>query len=225
MTAHRGIEDPAAVEGTDIDKERAFNAAFRYMRNRIAAFIALPLKSIDALSLRAKLREIGRLDGATDAGIGVIRMMTTSATALRAGPLAPGDFRRLVDWLDAEGLPSGDLGEAGVRLFAFQEGDTAIGYAGLEIYGTPTRCCVPWSSIRRGVAPGSGRSIVGATLAEARRLGATRVFLLTNTARTYFERLGFAAIDRASAPETILSTRQAAGLCPSSAPLMIKALA
>ena len=41
--------------------------AFRYMRNRIAAFVALPLKSLDGLSLKAKLREIGRLDGATDA--------------------------------------------------------------------------------------------------------------------------------------------------------------
>jgi arsenate reductase len=70
MSAHWGIEDPAAVEGTDIDKGRAFNEAFRYMRNRIAAFVALPLKSLDALSLKAKLREIGRLDGATDAAIG-----------------------------------------------------------------------------------------------------------------------------------------------------------
>jgi arsenate reductase len=70
MTAHWGIEDPAAVEGTDIDKERAFNAAFRYMRNRIAAFVALPLKSVDALSLSAKLRAIGRLDGATDTSSG-----------------------------------------------------------------------------------------------------------------------------------------------------------
>ena len=70
MTAHWGIEDPAAVEGTNIDKERAFNQAFRYMRNRIAAFVALPLKSLDALSLKAKLSEIGRLDGATDAAAG-----------------------------------------------------------------------------------------------------------------------------------------------------------
>ena len=70
MTAHWGIEDPAAVDGTNIDKERAFNQAFRYMRNRIAAFVALPLKSLDALSLKARLSEIGRLDGATDAAAG-----------------------------------------------------------------------------------------------------------------------------------------------------------
>jgi arsenate reductase len=65
MTAHWGIEDPAAVVGTEIEAERAFNDAFRYLRNRIQAFVALPLKSIDALSLKARLAEIGHLDGAT----------------------------------------------------------------------------------------------------------------------------------------------------------------
>ena len=65
MTAHWGIEDPAAVEGTDIEKEAAFVAAFRYLKNRIGVFTNLPLRSIDKLSLGTKLREIGRLDGAT----------------------------------------------------------------------------------------------------------------------------------------------------------------
>lgn len=66
MTAHWGIPDPAAVEGTDLEKQAAFNEAFRYLRNRIGAFVNLPIKSIDKLALGAKLREIGRMDGATD---------------------------------------------------------------------------------------------------------------------------------------------------------------
>ena len=65
MTAHWGIEDPAAVEGTDIQKEAAFVTAARYVRNRIAAFVALPIKSLDTLSLNKKLREIGALEGAS----------------------------------------------------------------------------------------------------------------------------------------------------------------
>ena len=65
MTAHWGIEDPAAVGGTDIQKKAAFVTAFRYLKNRIAAFTSLPLSSIDQLSLGTKLREIGRLAGAT----------------------------------------------------------------------------------------------------------------------------------------------------------------
>jgi arsenate reductase (thioredoxin) len=65
MTAHWGIEDPAAVEGTDIDKERAFAQAFRYLRNRITAFIALPIQGLDRISLTARLYEIGTMEGAT----------------------------------------------------------------------------------------------------------------------------------------------------------------
>ncbi len=65
MTAHWGIEDPAAVEGTDLEKEAAFVTAARYVRNRIAAFVALPIRSLDNLSLNKKLREIGALEGAS----------------------------------------------------------------------------------------------------------------------------------------------------------------
>ena len=65
MTAHWGIEDPAEAVGSDLEKEAAFVAAFRFLRNRIVAFTSLPLTSIDRLSLGTKLREIGRSDGAT----------------------------------------------------------------------------------------------------------------------------------------------------------------
>ena len=70
MTAHWGIEDPAAVEGTDIEKEAAFVTAFRQMRNRIAAFSALPVKSLDRMSLKARLDAIGQLEGATQRAAG-----------------------------------------------------------------------------------------------------------------------------------------------------------
>ena len=65
MSAHWGIEDPAAVEGTDLEKERAFNLAFRYLRNHITQFTALPIKSLDKLTLLNRLREIGEGAGAT----------------------------------------------------------------------------------------------------------------------------------------------------------------
>jgi arsenate reductase len=65
MTAHWGIEDPAAVEGTDIQKEAAFVAAFRYMKNRISLFTALRLASIDRMALGTKLRDIGNSEGST----------------------------------------------------------------------------------------------------------------------------------------------------------------
>ena len=65
MTAHWGIEDPAAVEGSDIEKERAFVTAFKYLKNRISVFVSLPIQSLDKMALRGKLLDIGRLDGAT----------------------------------------------------------------------------------------------------------------------------------------------------------------
>ena len=65
MTAHWGIEDPAAVKGTDIQKEAAFVLAARYVRNRVSAFASLPIRSLDRMSLSAKLHEIGTLEGAT----------------------------------------------------------------------------------------------------------------------------------------------------------------
>ena len=64
-TAHWGIEDPAAVEGSDIDKERAFNEAFRLMKNRISLFLALPMASLAPLALSARLKDIGRIEGAS----------------------------------------------------------------------------------------------------------------------------------------------------------------
>ncbi|MGQ4274158.1 arsenate reductase ArsC [Terrihabitans sp. B22-R8] len=65
MTAHWGIEDPAAVKGTEIERQTAFVTAFRYLRNRTAIFAALPFASLDRSSLRTRLIEIGQSDGAT----------------------------------------------------------------------------------------------------------------------------------------------------------------
>jgi arsenate reductase (thioredoxin) len=65
MTAHWDIEDPAAVEGSDIEKERAFVQAFKFLKNRISAFLSLPLPSIDGMALRHRLNAIGALEGAS----------------------------------------------------------------------------------------------------------------------------------------------------------------
>ena len=60
MTAHWGIEDPAAIEGDVEQQRRAFRDAFVFLQRRISLFLALPLESIDELSLQTRLREIGR---------------------------------------------------------------------------------------------------------------------------------------------------------------------
>jgi arsenate reductase len=60
MTAHWGLPDPAAVEGSDLDKANAFRETFRALERRIGLFQALPISSLDRLSLTHKVREIGK---------------------------------------------------------------------------------------------------------------------------------------------------------------------
>jgi len=59
MTAHWGIEDPAVVEGTIEQQQRAFNAAFRALDARLRLFVSLPLESLDRLALQRQLNSIG----------------------------------------------------------------------------------------------------------------------------------------------------------------------
>lgn len=65
MTAHWGIEDPAAIAGPEFKQEAAFEDALRFLRNRIGAFMNLPLSSIDRMSLNSRLEGIGAMDGTT----------------------------------------------------------------------------------------------------------------------------------------------------------------
>ena len=60
MTAHWGLPDPAATEGNEAERRLAFAETLRMLSNRIRAFVNLPLKSLDKLSLQTRLREIGR---------------------------------------------------------------------------------------------------------------------------------------------------------------------
>ena len=60
MTAHWGVEDPAAVEGKDPEKWLAFRKAFRELENRIRIFVNLKISSLDRLSLQSRLQEIGK---------------------------------------------------------------------------------------------------------------------------------------------------------------------
>lgn len=60
MTAHWGMPDPAALQGTDTEKALAFADTLRMMTNRISVFVSLPMKFIDKLSLQRRLDEIGK---------------------------------------------------------------------------------------------------------------------------------------------------------------------
>ena len=65
MTAHWGVPDPAEAKGTPAEVALAFKVAYRMLHHRIAIFTALPLRSLDQLTLQSRLREIGRMTNAT----------------------------------------------------------------------------------------------------------------------------------------------------------------
>jgi arsenate reductase len=60
MTAHWGIPDPAAVQGTEKDIERAYREAFMTLDRRITLFLCLPLATIDKLAIKKEIDNIGR---------------------------------------------------------------------------------------------------------------------------------------------------------------------
>ena len=61
MTAHWGIEDPAAFVGAEDKQRRLFRAVYGMLENRIKIFASLPIRSLDRLSLQGRLQEIGRV--------------------------------------------------------------------------------------------------------------------------------------------------------------------
>ncbi|MDX2220196.1 MAG: arsenate reductase ArsC [Burkholderiales bacterium] len=62
ISAHWGVPDPAAIEGSDEEKRRAFLTTLAQMQRRIEILVNLRLSSLDRLSLQKKLQEIGRID-------------------------------------------------------------------------------------------------------------------------------------------------------------------
>jgi arsenate reductase len=65
LTAHWGVADPSSVKGSELEVARAFQEAYRLLYRRVELFAALPVRGLDTLTLKAKLREIGREEGAT----------------------------------------------------------------------------------------------------------------------------------------------------------------
>ena len=65
MTAHWGVPDPAEARGTPAEVALAFKDTYRMLHQRIAIFTALPIRSLDQLSLQRRLDDIGRMEGAT----------------------------------------------------------------------------------------------------------------------------------------------------------------
>jgi amino-acid N-acetyltransferase len=147
------------------------------------------------------------------------------APPLVAIPLAAWEREGLGAALKGAGLPADDIAQADRHFWRFSfADDIPAGFGGLEMHGTDAlmRSITTLPPLR---GRGFGRAIVRALEAEAVMLKCQSVFLLTTSAQTFFEKLGYAAIDRAGVPATIRATAQFAALCPQTAAVMLKRLA
>jgi GNAT superfamily N-acetyltransferase len=140
---------------------------------------------------------------------------------LRGEPLRSDEIEAFRLALVEAGLPADDIAATGVQPFRFERNLKPVGYGALEVYGSTVllRSIIVATDAR---GEGVGRAITEWLLAHAGALGAERAFLFTTNARAYFEEIGFEVVGRSKAPESILTTRQAIGLCPASTVLLTR---
>lgn len=121
-------------------------------------------------------------------------------------------------------LPADDLSETTLGNFVLAiSDDRIVGVCGIERFGSDGLIrSLAVDPARRGQR--LGERLVAANEAKAKAAGIARLYLLTTTARDYLQRLGYADIDRASAPEAVRTHPQFRGLCPASAKCMVKRL-
>jgi N-acetylglutamate synthase-like GNAT family acetyltransferase len=151
--------------------------------------------------------------------------MAVAASHLVAMPLAAWERDGLAAALQGVGLPTDDVADPNRLFWRFETAEMQpVGFGGLEILKEDAllRSIVTLPPVRhRGI----GAAIVALLEEEARRHRCDALWLLTTSAKSFFDRLGFAACDRAVVPEAVRSTRQFAALCPDSAVVMMKRLA
>ena len=129
----------------------------------------------------------------------------------------PGELDAIVALLSASELPVEDLTASKLDAFVVAtEGEVCVGVAGLEIH-EPNALLRSLAVDRRHRSRGLGARLVDAIETEARARGVTALYLLTTTATTFFERMGYTAHERATVPSSIAATTEFSSLCPDTA--------
>jgi len=130
-------------------------------------------------------------------------------------------LEKLQQFLKKNKLPSQDVKLEGSLYFTYQdEHENIIGSGGLEVYGK--------NALLRSLAVDEnhrnkklGVSIVNDLMAKAKSLNIENLFLLTETAREFFEKKGFQEIARTEVPEALRNSTEFTSVCPSTAACML----
>jgi amino-acid N-acetyltransferase len=133
------------------------------------------------------------------------------------------DSARIVALLQANELPTSDLAECRPEFVIIEEGGELIGTGAMQVFGDV--------ALVRSVAiandrqkTGLGSSLLNALERHASALGVRELVLLTQTAEPFFERHGYARVERSSVPQAVQATAEFRSLCPASAVCMCKRL-
>ena len=139
-------------------------------------------------------------------------------------PLRAGERGALMAALARAKLPTADVEAPGRLFWRFETTDEVpVGFGGLEVHGDDAllRSLVTLPPVRgRGI----GSAMVAALEFEARLHECRNLWLITNTAAEFYERLGYARCDRAVVPPAIAATGEFAELCPANADVLMKKL-
>ncbi len=135
----------------------------------------------------------------------------------------PADIPPIRELLEAAGLPTSDLECAQPEFLVIRDGGAVVGAGALQIFGPVAllRSIVVAADRRQH---GYGERLVEALERKAVRRQIRQLVLLTTTAASFFERAGYRAIERDSAPAALQETDEFRSLCPSSATCMAKVL-
>jgi amino-acid N-acetyltransferase len=149
-------------------------------------------------------------------------MMTSTPHIPRTERARQSDLNGIHWLLDLESMPSADITVDALDSFLVYRDEIGVaGTVGLELYGDAAllRSLVVTS---QHAGRGIGRQLVTAAEALARKRGVHAIYLLTTTAETFFEYMGFRRIGREQAPPAIERCTQFSSLCPTTAVLMVK---
>lgn len=135
----------------------------------------------------------------------------------------PEDYTTVVALLESARLPVAGVDEWFTRFIVAEDDGRIVGVAGLEVYGT--------DGLLRSVAVadawrghGLGSALTNEVLRAATRDGITAVYLLTQTAETFFPRYGFRRITREEASDAVKASLEFRELCPVSSAVMVRSL-
>jgi amino-acid N-acetyltransferase len=134
--------------------------------------------------------------------------------------LEPKRFGDVLSLLARSGLPLDGLADHQHTTLVARQEDAIVGSAALELYGNAALLrSVAVDQARRG--QGVGKRLAHAALEMARQHGVKQVYLLTETAADYFQRLGFHPIERHQADSAVQMSVEFTSACPQSAQTMM----